>query len=61
VGIVAGGSSSPVEHAQRIGRVLRPAPGKRAIVYELVLSGTSEWRASERRNEEGVLGLPPSL
>jgi superfamily II DNA or RNA helicase len=60
VAIIAGGSPSPLEHAQRVGRVLRPAPGKRAIVYELVMSGTAEWRTSERRSRESVLdGAPP--
>lgn len=28
------------EHVQRMGRVLRPAPGKVAIVYELVTRDT---------------------
>jgi superfamily II DNA or RNA helicase len=61
VAIVAGGSSSRVEHAQRIGRVLRPAPGKKAIVYELVVAGTSEWTVSDRRNRRGALNPSPSL
>lgn len=56
VAIVTGGTSSPLEHAQRIGRLLRPAPGKRAIVYELVAPGTADWRASERRGRSHVLG-----
>jgi superfamily II DNA or RNA helicase len=61
VAIVAGGSSSRVEHAQRIGRVLRPAPGKKALVYELVVAGTSEWTVSDRRNRRGALHPSPSL
>jgi superfamily II DNA or RNA helicase len=55
VAIVAGGSPSPVEHAQRIGRVLRPREGKKALVYELVVPGTSDWRTSERRSRSSVL------
>ncbi|HET7499368.1 MAG TPA: DEAD/DEAH box helicase family protein [Kofleriaceae bacterium] len=40
--IVVGGTSSARRHAQRIGRVLRPRDGKRARVYELAVSGTTE-------------------
>ncbi len=40
VAIVAGGALGRREHAQRIGRILRPAPGKRAIAYELVTLDT---------------------
>jgi superfamily II DNA or RNA helicase len=61
VAIVAGGSSSRVEHAQRIGRVLRPSPGKKALVYELVTAGTGEWAVSDRRNRRGALHPSPSL
>ena len=36
------------EYVQRIGRVLRPSAGKRALVYELVVSGTHEARQADR-------------
>ncbi len=49
VAIVVGASHGAREHVQRIGRVLRPAPGKRAIVYELVMRRTSEVWQSRRR------------
>lgn len=49
VAIIVGGSSSEREHMQRVGRLLRPAPGKRAQVYELVAAQTSEEAQSERR------------
>jgi superfamily II DNA or RNA helicase len=50
VAIIVGGSSGEREHVQRVGRLLRPAPGKRALVYELVAAGTHEVRkAHERR------------
>jgi superfamily II DNA or RNA helicase len=49
VAIVVGGSQGGREHIQRVGRLLRPAPGKRAVVYELVASGTSEEGSSLRR------------
>ena len=61
VAIIAGGSPNPLEHAQRIGRVLRPLPGKKALVYELVVGGTSDWIISERRSRASVLGTAPSL
>lgn len=50
VAIIAGGSGSPRAHIQRIGRVLRPVPGKTAIVYDLVVTGAGEWRAAEGRS-----------
>jgi len=50
VAIVVGGTGGKREHVQRVGRLLRPAPGKHAIVYELVTAATSETRrAAERR------------
>jgi superfamily II DNA or RNA helicase len=47
--IVVGGTSSARRHAQRIGRVLRPRPGKRARVYELVVDATTEIAYARRR------------
>lgn len=50
VAIVVAGRRGEREHVQRIGRVLRPGEGKRAIVYELVVRGTGEERdAAVRR------------
>ena len=60
VAIISGGSQSPVEHAQRIGRVLRPVEGKGAVVYELGLAGTRDWRAGEKRSRIDVLDPAPS-
>lgn len=37
------------EHVQRMGRVLRPRPGKRAAIVELVCHGTLETRRAQRR------------
>ncbi len=52
VGIVLSGSGSVREHVQRLGRILRPAPGKaQAILYELVSAGTGEEQTSARRRE----------
>jgi superfamily II DNA or RNA helicase len=49
VAIVVGGVRGPREHVQRVGRLLRPAPGKRAFVYELVIEGTHEARKAVLR------------
>ena len=50
VGVVLAGTGSVREHVQRLGRVLRAAPGKKqAILYELVSAGTSEESVSSRR------------
>jgi superfamily II DNA or RNA helicase len=47
IAIVAGGSQGSREYVQRVGRVLRPAEGKRAVVYELVTRGTFEVRHAD--------------
>jgi superfamily II DNA or RNA helicase len=49
VGIIVAGSKGEREHVQRVGRVLRPSPGKRALVYELVVRATGEVEQSRRR------------
>jgi superfamily II DNA or RNA helicase len=50
VAIVVGSAQGEREYVQRIGRLLRPTQGKRALIYELVTSATSEVRrAIERR------------
>ncbi|HEX7599270.1 MAG TPA: helicase-related protein, partial [Polyangia bacterium] len=49
VGIIVAGSKGEREHVQRVGRLLRPMPGKRAIVYELVVRATGEVQQSRRR------------
>jgi superfamily II DNA or RNA helicase len=49
VGIVVGGALGEREHVQRVGRLLRPRDGKRAVVYELVTVATTETRQSARR------------
>ena len=51
IGIIVSGGASVREHVQRLGRILRAKPGKKAILYELVNSGTSEQNVSQRRRE----------
>ncbi len=57
IGIVVGGAQGEREHVQRVGRLLRPREGKRAVVYELVARGTLEERQAQRRGE----GLAPRI
>ncbi len=49
VAIVAAGVQGRREHIQRVGRVLRPAPGKEAVVYELVTADTTDARRAHAR------------
>lgn len=51
VAIILGGTNGGREHVQRVGRVLRPAAGKVAVVYELIAADTFEVRQSRRRRE----------
>jgi superfamily II DNA or RNA helicase len=51
VGIVLGGALGSGEHAQRAGRILRPSPGKRATLYEIVVRDTMEWNQCRRRQK----------
>lgn len=51
IGIIVSGGASVREHVQRLGRILRAKPGKKAVLYELVNSGTSELNVLARRRE----------
>ncbi|MCB9795278.1 MAG: DEAD/DEAH box helicase [Alphaproteobacteria bacterium] len=51
VGVVLSGTSTVREHVQRLGRILRPKEGKRALLYEVITVDTAEEYSSERRNE----------
>ena len=51
VAIVVGGALGEREHVQRVGRLLRPAKGKRAVVYELVMRDTVEVGQARRRRQ----------
>ena len=61
VGIVVSGSGSIREHVQRLGRILRPAAGKQAVLYELISAGTSESYVSERRRHHRAYERPDSM
>jgi superfamily II DNA or RNA helicase len=49
VAVIVGGVHGTREHVQRVGRLLRPSPGKQALVYELVITGTHEVRSASKR------------
>ena len=49
IAIILSGSASPVEHLQRLGRILRRQEKKQAVLYELVTRGTKESQISYRR------------
>ena len=51
IGIIVSGGSGVREHVQRLGRILRAKPGKKAILYELVNASTSELNVLNRRRE----------
>lgn len=60
VAIVVGGTLGEREHVQRIGRLLRPRQGKTAVVYELVMRGTTEV-SQARRRRAGLAPRQPHL
>ena len=51
VGIVLSGSGSVREHVQRLGRILRKRPGKRALMVEICSTSRAEQGISERRRQ----------
>jgi superfamily II DNA or RNA helicase len=62
VAIIVGGTSSSRRHVQRIGRVLRPRDGKRAVIYELVvLESTEADYVQRRRARLGPDAAPTSV
>jgi superfamily II DNA or RNA helicase len=49
IAVVLSGTGTVREHVQRLGRILRPSPGKKAVLYELVAEDTAEEYTSKRR------------
>ena len=49
IAVILSGSGSNRQFVQRLGRILRPSPGKQAVLFELVSAGTSETYVSQRR------------
>ena len=58
VGIVVSGTGQARQFVQRLGRIIRPAPGKEARLYEIVARGTLEERSAQRRRK-GSAGSAP--
>lgn len=50
VAVIVGASGSERQHVQRVGRILRPMPGKRAIVYDIFSLETGEAHRATRRH-----------
>ena len=51
IGIIVAGQRGEREHVQRVGRLLRPQEGKRALIYEMVIRDTAEVGQAARRRE----------
>jgi superfamily II DNA or RNA helicase len=49
IGIVVSGTAQARQFVQRLGRIMRPAPGKEARLYEIVTRDTLEERSAKRR------------
>ena len=54
VAVILSGSGSVREHVQRLGRILRRAEGKQAVLYEVISASTAEEWVSQRRREHGA-------
>jgi len=52
IGVILSGSGSHREFIQRLGRILRPKSGKKAILYEVVTKETTELESARRRKEK---------
>ena len=58
VGIIVAGTGSRRQYIQRLGRLLRPAPGKEARLYEVIVKNTfEEFESRKRRSVLTSLGL----
>ncbi len=58
VGIIVAGTGSRRQYLQRLGRLLRPAPGKEARLYEIVVKNTfEEFESRKRRSVLASLGM----
>jgi superfamily II DNA or RNA helicase len=61
VAILLGGALGVREQVQRVGRVLRPSPGKQAIVYDVATDGTVDARRSDRKWRRLAAEALPSM
>lgn len=51
IAVILSGSASVTEHVQRLGRILRKAPGKEAVLYEVLSPTPGERSVSNRRRQ----------
>ncbi|MBD3205718.1 DEAD/DEAH box helicase [Candidatus Bathyarchaeota archaeon] len=51
IGVIISGTGSKRQFVQRLGRILRKTPDKKAVLYELVSAGTAETYISHRRKK----------
>jgi superfamily II DNA or RNA helicase len=51
IAVILSGTASVREHVQRLGRILRRAPGKEAVLYEVLSRTTGEAYVSQRRRQ----------
>jgi superfamily II DNA or RNA helicase len=56
VAIILSGTGTVREHVQRLGRILRKAGDKRAVLYEVITRGTAEEFTSSRRRQHSAYG-----
>ncbi|MDD9951092.1 MAG: DEAD/DEAH box helicase family protein [Zetaproteobacteria bacterium] len=61
VGIVVSGNATVREHVQRLGRILRHSPGKRAVMYELIAADTNEQDVNQRRRQHNAYERPTQI
>ncbi len=61
IAIIVSGSGSVREHVQRLGRILRARPGKKAILYELISKDTGEHFINKRRRKHSAYKGPRPL
>ena len=61
IGVVLSGSGTVREHVQRLGRILRARPGKKAVLYEVIAKGTSEYFVNQRRRQHDAYQGPTSV
>ncbi|PNY80450.1 DEAD/DEAH box helicase family protein [Deinococcus koreensis] len=59
VAVVLSGTATEREHIQRLGRILRRAPDKHAVLYEVITENTAEERVSRQRRGQWTPGETP--
>ncbi len=58
IAVVVGGLASARQAKQRLGRILRPSGGERAVLYEVVCAETTEEQRSRKRRRSDAFDAP---